>query len=96
MSKKQITNEDLASMIKKGFDGHDTRLDGIDTRLDGVDTRLEKIDTRLEKIDTRMDNIEQGQEEIKSRVGNMAYQFEVNDLKRRVKKLEFKAGIKTT
>jgi len=103
MSKKQITNEDLANMIKKGFDDHDTRFDkidkrfdGVDRRFDGVDRRFDAMDIRFDKMDTRMDNLEQGQEEIKSRVGSMAYQFEVNDLKKRVKKLEFKAGIKTT
>ncbi len=89
MPKKQTTNEDLAHMIKKGFDDHDKRFDEIDKRFDGVDTRLDKMDTR-------MDNLEQGQEEIKTRVDNVACRFEVENLKKRVRKLEFKAGIRTT
>lgn len=89
MIKKQITNEHLAHMIKKGFDDHDKRFNGIGERFDGVDMRLERMDAK-------MDNLEQGQEEIKSRVDNVAYRFEVEDLKKRVRKLEFKAGIKTT
>jgi predicted nucleic acid-binding Zn-ribbon protein len=89
MANKQTTNEDLAHMIKKGFDDHDKRFDEIDNRFDAVDMRLEKMDVR-------MDNLEQGQEEIKTRVDNVAYRFEVDDLKKRVKKLEFKAGIRTT
>lgn len=88
MTKNQTTNEDLAHMIKRGFDDHDKRFDEIDKRFDGVDTRLDKMDTR-------MDNLEQGQEEIKTRVDNVAYRFEVEDLKKRVRKLEFKAGIRT-
>lgn len=80
MPKKQITNEDLARMIKGGFDDHDKRFD--------------KVDSRFDKIDLRLGNLEQGQDEIKVRLDNVAYRFEVEDLQRRVKKLEFKLGIR--
>ena len=80
MSKKETTNEDLARMVKKGFDGTDKRFD--------------KMDQRLEKVDARLDNLEQGQDEIKLRLDNVAYRFEVEDVKKRVKKIEFKLGIR--
>ena len=32
--------ENLAIMVKKGFDGVDARFDGVDTRFDGVDERF--------------------------------------------------------
>jgi len=81
MKKKQITNEDLARMVKAGFDSSDKRFDGVDKRLDKVESRLEKI--------------EQANEDIKLRLGNTAFQFDVDDLKKRVRKLEFRIGIKT-
>jgi len=87
MAKKPITNEDLARMIKKGFDDHDKRLNSVDKRFD-------KVDSRLGKIDLRLGNLERGQDEIKVRLDNVAYRFEVEDLQRRVKKLELKVGIR--
>jgi len=84
MPKKPITNEDLARMIKKGFDDNDKRFEKID----------EKMDKRFDKVESRLDNLEQGQEEIKLRLDNVAYRFEVEDLKKRVKKIEFKLGLR--
>ncbi len=73
MPKKQITNEDLSRMIKKGFDGNDKRFD---------------------RIETQLDRLEQGHEDIQLRLGNVPFKFEVEDLKKRVKKLEFKLGVR--
>lgn len=80
MPQKPITNEELARMINKGFDGNDKRFD--------------KVDSKLDKIEVRLDNIDQGQEEIKLRLDNVAYRFEVEDLKKRVKKIELKVGVR--
>ena len=87
MGKKPVTNEDLARMIKKGFDHNDKRFDDIDKRLSAVDKRFDKVETRLS-------NLEQGHEDIQMRLGNVAFKFEVDDLKKRVKKIEFKLGIR--
>ena len=84
MPKKPTTNEDLARMIKKGFDHNDKRFEKMD----------EKMDKRFDKVESRLDNLEQGQEEIKLRLDNVAYRFEVEDLKKRVKKIEFKLGLR--
>ena len=54
-----------------------------------------RIDNMKNEVNIRLDNIEQGQEDIKLRLGNTAFQFDVDDLKKRVRKLEFKLGIKT-
>ena len=77
---KKVTLDTLAGMVKRGFDGADKRFD--------------KVDSRFDKIDSRLGNLEQGQDEIKVRLDNVAYRFEVEDLQRRVKKLEFKLGIR--
>jgi len=82
MPKRQITNERLAQMIKRGFDDHDKRFD--------------KIDARFDNLDLKMANSEQDHDEIKVRLDNVAYRFEVEDLQKRVKKLEFKLGMRRT
>ena len=53
-----------------------------------------KINGRFDKVDTRLENLETGQEEIKLRLDNVAYRFELQELERRIKILENKAGIK--
>jgi len=87
MPKKKITNEVLAKMIKRGFDDHDKRFEGVNKRFD-------KVDLRFDKIDLKLGNLEQGHDEIKVRLDNVAYRFEIEDLQKRVKKLEFKLGIR--
>lgn len=81
MKKKNITINDLARMVSKGFE---------------ETAKSKEVNARFDKVDIRLDNLEQGQEEIKLRQDNAAYRFEVEDLKKRVKKLEFKAGIRRT
>ncbi|OIO49612.1 hypothetical protein COX74_00195 [bacterium (Candidatus Gribaldobacteria) CG_4_10_14_0_2_um_filter_41_16] len=65
MPKKNITINDLAIMVKHGFDGVDKRFDGVDKRFDGVDKRFDEIDKefvgvrkRFEKIETQLYRIE--------------------------------------
>lgn len=49
MPKKQITNEDLGRMIKKGFDGIESRFDRIDKKLDILEQGQKKIIRILDK-----------------------------------------------
>lgn len=94
MTKKQITNEDLARMVKGGFDDVDEGFKKVDKRFDDVDKRFDKVDKRFDKVDVRLDRLEQGQEDIKLRLGNTAFQFDVDELKKRVRKIELKVGIR--
>ena len=64
---KKVTLDNLAGMIKRGFDGVDKRFDGIEKRLA---------------------NLEEGQEEIKLKLDNVAYRFELVELQKRVDRLE--------
>ena len=86
MSKRPITIEKLAGMIGNGFEDVCGRIDNV----------KKDVNTRLDKMDIRLDNLEQGQEEIKVRLDNVAYRFEVEDLKKRVKKIELKVGVRKT
>lgn len=81
MKKKEITNEDLALMVKKGFDDSATKGDvkGLSNRIDELETDLT---SRLDDIDNKLSNV--------------AYDFEVKGLEKRVKKLELKLGLAGT
>ena len=82
MMKKLTTNEDLARMVKRGFDNVDKKFDDVDKRFDDVDKRFHTL--------------EQGQEDIKLRLDNVAYRFELQDLEKRVEKMELKLGLRKT
>jgi len=71
-SGKQVTIEDLAVMIKKGFDS---------------------VDERFNKVEKELKELRAGQDDIVLRLDNVAYRFELNELKQRVFVLEQKAGI---
>lgn len=77
MKEKNVTIDDLARMVKSGFDSVDKRFDGVDGKFIGIEKRL--------------DNLERGQEDIKLRLDNVAYRFELLELQRRVELLEKKA-----
>ena len=77
---KDTTINDLAGMVQKGFEG--------------VDKRFDAVDKRFERMERQMVILEDGQEQIKLRLDNVAYRFELNDLEKRVQLLEKKAGVK--
>jgi predicted nucleic acid-binding Zn-ribbon protein len=58
MAKKDVSNEDLAVMIKKGFDGADKRFDKVEGRLTKVEGRLTKVEGRLTKVEGRLTKVE--------------------------------------
>ncbi|MFH1187616.1 MAG: hypothetical protein V1688_02005 [bacterium] len=126
MSKKQISTEDLAVMlkktnkdlsflIKKSHNELVTQIKETDARLskqiDETDARLsaqiketdarlsQKIDSAVDELaaitknevdrfDDRLGVVEYGYEEIRLREGNMAFRFELMDVKNRVEMLE--------
>lgn len=49
--------------------------------------------TKMDLMQLRLNKLDQGQEDIKLRLDNVAYRFEVKDLEKRVEKLESKTGI---
>lgn len=77
---KKITLENLAGMIKKGFDENTGQHDKIFKILDDHTKRLGIL--------------EQGQEEIKLKLDQVAYRFEIQELDRRLKIVEQRLGLK--
>ena len=103
---KKITLENLAKKIDDGFKKADQRMDEgfkkadqkIDERIDqlalAVKSGFDENTKQHHQIFNRIDNLEQGHEEIKLRLDGVAYRFEVQELDRRLKRIEVKLKIK--
>jgi len=50
----------------------------------------------FDSLENRMDTLEQGQEDIKLKLDNVAYRFELVALQKRVEELEKRAGIQAS
>jgi hypothetical protein len=61
---KKITIEDLALMIKEGFDN-------VGVRLNNLEVRLTNLETRFEKFEVRLDNLEAG-------IGKLKTSFDIH------------------
>ncbi len=72
MAKKNITIDDLAVMVKKGFDETAKKKE--------VDERLGRIDERLGRVEEKIDNIE--------KLILKQHTFEIQELKKRVRRIE--------
>ena len=71
MKEKDITINELAGMVKTGFD------------------EVHKfIKAGFDKVDKRLTTLETGQEDIKLRLDNVAYRFELVEVQKRLKALE--------
>lgn len=77
MKKKNITINQLARMIKCGFDD--------------VDGRFDKIERQLKNFREK-NSLEH--EDIKLRLSQVAYRFELEEIDKRLKKVETKVGLK--
>ncbi len=85
---KKITIDDLAMMTKRGFDevGENIRY--------GFEGMNKKFEETNKNICILSENNAREHEEIKLRLDNVAYRFELVSLEKRVDVLEKKTGIK--
>ncbi len=95
---KKITLEDLARMVKRGFDVVDDRFEQVDKRFEQIDKRFEHIDARFTEVESKIDYLTISITEIRQMFGPLAQdvirQEQVTrDLRRRVERLERKSGI---
>ena len=95
MKKKKITIDDLAMMTKRGFDEIG---ESIKRGFEGVGKRFEEVDKRFEGVNNNIrilsDNNAREHEDLKLRLDNVAYRFELVELQKRVEVLEKKTGVK--
>ncbi|MBI2056281.1 MAG: hypothetical protein HYT37_02780 [Candidatus Sungbacteria bacterium] len=57
--KKGVTIDELAVMVKAGFDAVDARFEAIDARFDRVDKHFSKLESDIEDLKVRMGAVEQ-------------------------------------
>jgi predicted nuclease with TOPRIM domain len=56
--KKEITLNDLAVMVKGGFDDQERRFDSLENRMEGVENRMEGVENRMEGVENRIGKVE--------------------------------------
>lgn len=95
MSKK-TTIDDLAVMVKNGFDENHKRIDETHKRIDSLRTEVGdfRIETneRFNYANARLDKIEKDVADIRK---HFVYRYEFEDLMARVKYMEEKMGIES-
>ncbi len=64
----KVTNEELARMIKAGFDH-------VDERFEQVDEKFNQIDKRFEQVDKRFDGLEKDVRDIGHKVNQIDKRF---------------------
>ncbi len=65
MAEKQITTNELAKMIKKGFDDVDKRFEGVATKeqFEGLDKRLGSVEKKLGELEKDMKYVKENVED---------------------------------
>ena len=86
---KEITLEDLAGMVNKGFESINSEMNG---KFKEVDKRFDKVDGRLGSLEKRMENVEEDVKDIKLHLHTETYKFDIKELDNRVTKLEKKTA----
>lgn len=96
--KKNVSIDDLAVMIKQGFDGVDKKFEGVNGKFEGVDKKFDGVDKKFDEMDKKFtgkfDELKRDMEEIKLKFAYTAWAIDVEALKQRVNVLEKKIGIK--
>ncbi|MBU1289631.1 hypothetical protein KKG85_00040 [Patescibacteria group bacterium] len=81
-----VTKKDLEETLEKTLDKALASQSKV--ILEAVDYGFNKVKNDLVKVKNDLSELKDGHEAIELRLGNLAPQFEVNDLKERVGKLE--------
>ncbi len=69
----KVTLDDLALMVKNGFDHMDKKFDKVDVRFDKVDERLDKVEDRLDKVEQSVYVLDSHMKTLEVRVGKLEY-----------------------
>ena len=85
MDKEKTTIDDLARMVKGGFDEMTGKFGEVNGHLKAVDSKLDHLDARMGRMEADLGQIK----------GEIVYKFEFEDLEGRVKYVETKLGIES-
>lgn len=87
MGSLALSIEDLAVMVGKGFND-------VQKQLNNTHSDINDMKEDIVSMKEEIGELNDGQEQIKLRLDNVAYRFELVDVQRRVTHLEKKAGIR--
>lgn len=87
MAKKNITIENLAHMIKRGFDGVYLRFTKINQRFDKINQRFERVDQRFDDVKSRFEGVNRRFDAIDDRLDRIE-KLILADHKKRIERLE--------
>ncbi|OGZ73061.1 MAG: hypothetical protein A2908_01920 [Candidatus Staskawiczbacteria bacterium RIFCSPLOWO2_01_FULL_38_12b] len=95
MKNKKITIDDLALMMKKGFDGVDRKLDIQDEKISEIKTEIRALDL---KFSQKMNELTTTLDRFLKRMTDMEDEFAMmkNDLNRMKKVIREKLGVDLT
>lgn len=85
---KEITNDELAMIVKEGFESLENRMDKFEGRMDKVEVKLDKVEERLSGLENKVDAMD-------LRLSHMAPAFEIEELKNRMVLVERKIGLRS-
>ena len=88
---RKITLDDLARMVKVGFDETAKKVD-MDKRFERLDAKMDRFEARLAHIDARIAVIERDIAEIRK---ELVPRMEIEDIMARLSLVERKLGIKS-
>ena len=83
MSKEEITIDELARMIARGFDNVKEEIGGVDGKVESLRNELSEFRKQNEREHL----------ELRLRQDNVAHRYEMQDLDERVTRLEKKAKL---
>jgi len=81
--------ERLALAVHKGFEAIDEKFEKIEKK---INQGFKEVDQRFDKVDERLDLIKNDVLDIKLRLDNCAYTFEVRENTKRIENLEVKVN----
>ena len=92
LENEKVTNEELARIISKGFDGIENRFNSLENRFDGLENRFDGLTEKLNEVDLRVSRVENNVYEIKK---GMIKRIEFDDALSRIKLAEKKLSIES-
>ncbi|MDD3487335.1 MAG: hypothetical protein PHF35_03095 [Candidatus Moranbacteria bacterium] len=92
-TKKEITMNDLALMVGKGFNEMGERFDRVENRLNALEKGQENLEKDVADLKIGQANLEKGQAEIKFELTSRVHIFDYKELEFRVERLEEKTGL---
>jgi archaellum component FlaC len=88
MVKKKLTLEDLAGMVKTGFDHLQEQIADLQN---STNERFERVDHRLDQVEHRLGSVEQRLGNVERRLD--VFSDEIGEHRRRIQRLEKETGV---